>query len=150
MKVILKQDVENLGAEGEIVTVKAGYGRNYLIPQGLAAMATAGSIKAQQEVRRQQSRKRAQEKEGAERVKEQLENTEVLVVAKVGEENRIFGTVTAQQLAVRLSDQGFHIDRRTIELDEEIRVIGVYAATIKLHPEVKARLTVRVEPDPSA
>jgi large subunit ribosomal protein L9 len=148
MQVILLRDIDNLGDEGDIVTVKDGYGRNYLIPQGIAQLATEGAVRARREERRQQARKRAQMQEDAKEMKKQLENTEVLVLAKVGEENRIFGTVTSQQVAVKLAQQGFNIDRRDITIDEDIRVIGVYTAQVKLHPDVTADLKVRVEPEP--
>ncbi|MDX1545348.1 MAG: 50S ribosomal protein L9 [Rhodothermales bacterium] len=147
MKVILLQDVEKLGEEGEIVTVKAGYGRNYLIPQGIARLATDGVVKARREEIRQQARKRAQREADAVALKKQLEGTEVVVEARVGEENRIFGTVTPQQVALKLATQGFEIDRRQIELAEDIRVIGIYTAHVKLHTNVVADLKVRVIPE---
>lgn len=148
MKVILLENIENLGEEGDIVDVKNGYGRNFLIPRGLAHIASDGAVRARHEEMRQQARKRAQQKGAAEEVKKQLENTEVLVLAKVGEENRIFGTVTPQQVALKLAGEGFQIDRRDIEINEEIRVIGVYSATVKLHKDVTAQVKVRVEPEP--
>lgn len=147
MKVILLQDVDNLGEEGEIVTVKPGYGRNYLIPKGQALIATKGAVKARHEEMRQQARKRAQAKDDAEALKKQIEQGEVVVEAKVGEENRIFGTVTSQQVAVKLALQGYNIDRRNIELVEDIRMIGVYTANVKLHSDVVAQLKVRVVPE---
>lgn len=143
MKLLLLKDVDKLGEEGDIVDVKDGYGRNYLIPQQKATMASKGIIRHHQEIERQRARKRAQAQENAEEIKKQLESTKVVIAAKVGEENRIFGTVTSQQLAVELSKQGFEIDRRDIELDEDIRMIGVYSATVKLHRDVAA--TVKVE-----
>ena len=144
MQVILLKDVDHLGDEGEIVDVKNGYGRNYLIPKGLALMATAGSIRAREEELRQSARKVAQKKEDAQRVARELEDTEVVVAVRTGEENRIFGTVTAQQLAVELAQRGFNVDRRRIEFAEDIRVIGVYTAKVKVHPEVTANVKVRV------
>ena len=147
MKVILLQDLDNLGEEGEVVSVKDGYGRNYLIPQGLAYLATPGAIKAHEEERRQAARKRAVAKEEAEAVAKELESMEVVVTARVGEENRIFGTVTSQQIAVELSQRGFDIDRRNIELNEDIRLIGVYTATVKVQSGVSAQLKIRVIPD---
>ena len=147
MKVILLQDVDNLGDEGDIVAVKNGYGRNYLIPQGLAQMATKSAVKARQEEARQQVRKRAQMRENAEAVRQQLEQTEVVVEAKVGEENRIFGTVTPQQVALKLAMQGFNFERRQVTLSEDIRVIGVYTAHIKLFTDVIADVKVRVVPE---
>ena len=146
MQVILLKDVDNLGTEGEVVGVKNGYGRNYLIPQGLAVMATAGSIRAREEEQRQTARKTAQKKKDAERVARELESTEVVIAVRTGEENRIFGTVTPQQLAVELTSRGFEVDRRKIEFVEDIRVIGVYTAKVKVHPEVTANVKVQVIP----
>ena len=147
MKIILLQDVENLGDEGDIVTVKAGYGRNYLIPKGWARIATDGAVKARREEMRQQVRKRAQQRDNADLLKKEIEKVEVVIEAKVGEENRIFGTVTPQQVALKLATQGFTIDRRHVRLNEDIRLIGVYSATVKLHSEVEAQLKVRVVPE---
>lgn len=147
MKVILKQDIENLGAEGEVVNVKDGYGRNFLIPRGLAAVATAGHIRQREEEIRQASRKRAQAREAAEAQKKELENLEIPIMAKVGEENRIFGTVTSQQVAVELARRGFEIDRRDITLDEDIRVVGVYNATVKVREGVVANVKIHVMPE---
>ena len=144
MKLLLLQDVDNLGEEGEIVTVNDGYGRNYLIPKRLARIASDGLVKHRKEIDRQRARKIAAAREDAEKVKEQIESTKVVIAAKVGGEARIFGTVTSQQLAVELGRQGFEIDRKDIQLDEDIRMLGVYSATIKLHKEVTARLKVEV------
>lgn len=146
MKVILIQDVPNLGDEGSVVTVKNGFGRNYLIPQGLARLATPSAIKAHQEFLKQASRKIAQRKEEYAALVTELEKVEVVVEARVGEENRIFGTVTPTQVAVQLAKQGFEIDRRNISLNEDIKMIGVYAATVKLSSEAIAQVKVRVEP----
>jgi large subunit ribosomal protein L9 len=147
MKVLLLQDVEKLGHEGEVVTVRDGYGRNYLIPKGLAIQATPSVLKDLAERQRQQARKRARLREEAERLAAELAKTEVTIRAKVGEENRIFGTVTATQVAEYLAHQGFEIDRRRIEMPEDIRMLGVYTARIRLHPEVIATVKIRVEPE---
>ncbi|MCY4673706.1 MAG: 50S ribosomal protein L9 [Bacteroidetes bacterium] len=146
MKVILLNDVKNLGSEGDVVSVKNGYGRNWLIPQGLAQMATPGVVRALEDQMRQQARRRAQERNNAEEIRNQLESVVVKVEAKVGAENRIFGTITPQQVALGLALQGFNIDRRTITLNEDIKVLGEYKATIKLHTEVHAALSVHVVP----
>ncbi len=150
MQILLLQDVENLGEEGEIVSVKDGYGRNYLIPQKLALMATPGTVKARQEELRQASRKRAKLKESAEQQAAELAKTEVVITAKVGEENRIFGTVTPTQVADALQQQGYEVDRRQVEMDEDVRMLGVYTASVKLHKEVHAKVKVRVEPEETA
>lgn len=147
MKVILLSDVEHLGQEDDVVEVADGYGRNYLIPQGLAKMATPSALKAHEEEMRQVARKRAYKAEEAEELKEELEDTLLVITAKVGEENRIFGSVTTQQIAVELGQRGYDIDRRNIELDEDIRMIGVYTARVKLHKSVTADLKIQVMPE---
>lgn len=144
MKILLLQDVDNLGEEGDIVTVKDGYGRNFLIPQRLATIASEGTVRHREEIQRQRARKFAKEKEDAESLKKELENARVVIAAKVGEENRIFGTVTSQQISFELSKQGFEIDRKDIELDEDIRVTGVYTATAKIRKDVEAKVTIEV------
>jgi len=147
MQLILLQDVEKLGSEGDLVTVKDGFGRNFLIPRGLAALATPNRVKAHQEEIRQASRKLAKKKEDADRMAKQLAAEDIVIPVKVGEENRIFGTVTAQSIANALSAKGFAVDRRKIEIAEDIRLIGVYAATVDIHPEVTAEIKIRVVSD---
>lgn len=147
MKVILLDDVDHLGESGEVHEVADGYGRNYLIPQGLARVATDGAVRHQREIQRQQARKQAVKEEQAEELKEELEDMQVVFTAKVGEDNRIFGTVTTQQVAVELSNRGFDIDRRDIQLDEDIRYVGAYTATIDLHEDVSADLDIQVIPE---
>ena len=145
MKVILTKDVDNLGQQGEIVTVKDGYGRNFLIPKGLALVATDSVVRHQQELRRQQAHKILKQKEDAESLRTLIEKEEVVVTARVGEESRIFGTITAQQIATRLAERGLEIDRRKIELDEDIKTLGVYSGSVKLHHDVVAKVKIRVE-----
>ena len=147
MKVILLQHVDHLGEAGEIHEVANGYGRNYLIPQGMARQATESAIKQLREEERQAARKQAAAREDAEDIKDELEDMQVVFTAKVGEDNRIFGTVTTQQIAVELASRGFDIDRRDITLDEDIRRVGVYNAQISLHSEVDATLSVQVIPE---
>jgi large subunit ribosomal protein L9 len=147
MKVILKQDVDALGSAGEVVQVKNGYGRNFLIPRGMAVQATPRNIKEAEENLRQQSHKLERVKNDASALAEKLEALDIVISAKVGEENRIFGTVTTQQVAEVLASRGLDIDRRKIELDEEIRSLGVYPATIKLHADVSANVKVQVVPE---
>jgi large subunit ribosomal protein L9 len=145
MKVILTQDVDNLGQQGEIVTVKDGYGRNYLIPKGLALVATDSVVRHQKELRKQAAHKILKQKEDAEALRALIEKEEVVVTARVGEESRIFGTITPQQIAARLAERGLEIDRRKIEIDEDIKTLGVYTGSVKLHHDVTARVKVRVE-----
>ena len=147
MKVILKQDVETLGSSGEIVNVKNGFGRNYLIPRGMAVLATRGSIKEAEENLRQQAHKLDRVKDDAMALAARLETLDIVIPAKVGEENRIFGTVTTQQVAEIIAARGVEIDRRKIELGEEIRSLGVYPATIKLPGDVTASIKIQVVPE---
>lgn len=147
MNVILTQDVENLGAEGQIVPVKNGYARNYLIPRGMARQATPGAVKAYEEEQRQQSRKIAAKAEQARGVAAQLEAVTVTVAARANEDGRLFGTITTTQIAEKLAQQGFEVDRRRITLDEEVRAVGTFKATAKLHQDVSATFNVEVVPD---
>jgi large subunit ribosomal protein L9 len=147
MKVILTQDVDNLGSAGEVVTVKNGYGRNYLIPRGLAVQATPGMIRQKEEERKQASRRLAKAREAALDQKKQLENLEIPIMVKVGEENRIFGTVTSQQITTELTKRGFEVDRRNVTIDEEIRVTGAYVASVKLYEDVTASVKIQVMPE---
>lgn len=147
MEVILTKDVEHLGEAGEIHDVANGYGRNYLIPQGLARVATDGAIRQLREERKQAARKQAAKQEQAEELRRELESMQVVFSAKVGEDNRIFGTVTTQQVAVELNNRGFDIDRRDINLDEDIREVGAYTARVKLHENVEAELEIQVIPE---
>lgn len=147
MKVILKQDVATLGETGDIVNVKDGFGRNYLIPRGLAILATASNVKVVEEIRRQSAHRLERLVNDAKELAKQLGKTDIVIPARVGEENRIFGTVTTQQVADVLEKKGLEIDRRKIELHEEIRALGVYSATIKLHGDVVAEVKIQVVPE---
>jgi len=145
MKVILLQDIPKVGEEGDVVGVKDGYGRNYLIPQGLAVLATDSAIKHNAELKRQASRKLSQKKEEQLKLAAELSKAEVVVEVKVGAEDRIFGTVTPTQVAVQLAAQGFEVDRRIIEIKEEIKALGVYTAEVRLSAEAIGQVKVRVE-----
>ena len=147
MKVILKQDVDTLGQSGEVISVKNGFGRNYLIPRGIAVLATRSTIKEAEENLRQQSHKLNRLRDDAQALAAKLETLDIVIPAKVGEENRIFGTVTTQQVADVIAARGVKIDRRKIELGEEIRSLGVYPATVKLHGDVTANVKVQVVPE---
>ncbi len=150
MKIILLQDMENLGEEGQVVGVKNGYGRNFLIPNKMGRLATPNAIRAWEEERRQSARKLAQKKGDAENLAKEIESLELVVTAKVGEENRIFGSVTSQDIAIALATHGIQIERKQIQLDEDIRTLGVYSATIKVHSEVSCQVKVRVDSELAA
>ncbi len=141
MQVILKEDVEKLGLAGEIVEVKDGYGRNYLIPKGKAVLATKSARKLYDQQLKKVLEQRLANLDNSKEIAEQLKGTNVTIAVKAGEEGKIFGTVTNVQIAEALKDKGFDIDRRKIQIDEDVKQLGEYTATINLHEEVKANLT---------
>ncbi len=144
MKVILRQDYEPLGKIGDVVDVKDGYARNFLIPKKIVYPATPGSIKAVEEERKHLQLKLNREKKAAELLATELEKVSVTIPVEVGEEDRIHGTVTTQMVADALVEKGYEIDKRKIELEDQIRTLGIYHAKIKLHPEVTATVKVWV------
>ena len=144
MKVILTETLDHVGDAGEIVDVKPGFARNYLLPRRLALIASSGNMAVYQEVKNQRGAQAAKEKKEAEDRAEALGKASVTIAVSVGEEDRIFGSVTNQQIADQLKEQNFEIDRRTIQLDEPIRALGVYDVPIRLHSEVEATVKVWV------
>jgi len=144
MNIILKQDVELLGSKFDVVTVKDGYARNFLIPQGLAVAATTSNMKVNEEVIRQQAHKANKAKEAADAIATKLEGLKLQIGAKAGENGKIFGSVNSIQLADAIQGAGYDIDRKQIHLsDDTIKELGAYEATIKLHKEVS--VTVKFE-----
>ena len=143
MEVILKQPVRNLGDADDVVKVKNGYARNYLIPQGLAVMATASAKKAMEEKKRQAAHKVEFVKKQALEEAEKLANLKVVIETLAGADGKLFGSVTNIQIANKLSELGHDIDRKTITV-EDIRTTGEYTATIHFHKEVKADVTIEV------
>ena len=143
MEIILKEDVINLGYKNDIVKVKDGYGRNYLIPQGKAVIATESAKKVLAENERQRAHKLAKIKADAEAQAAKLNGVKVTISAKVNEDGTIFGGVGAAQVAEALAAKGFEIDRKAI-VAETVKAIGEYTATINLHKEVKAEVAFEV------
>ena len=144
MKVILRKDIEKLGNAGDIVTVKDGYARNYLLPRGLAVPATPGNLRAIEEEKKLAELRANREKRAAEKLAEKLNSVSVTATVSVGEEDKIFGAVTTQMIADLLKEKGYDIDRRKIHLEEPIKALGIYDVPIKLHPEVEATVKVWV------
>lgn len=145
MEVILKSNVAKLGYKDDLVSVKPGYGRNYLIPQGLAELATSSAKKVREENLRQRAHKEARIREIAEKTAKSLNELSIKVGAKVGESGKIFGSVNTIQLADAIKKMGFEVDRKEISMDvESIKEIGNYEATIKLHREVSATIKFEV------
>jgi large subunit ribosomal protein L9 len=136
MKVILRKNYEKLGEIGEIVEVKNGFARNFLIPRQYAYAATPGNIKAFEEEKKQILKRETKELEEAQKLATALENISISIPVKVGEEDKIFGTVTTQMIADSLKEKGFEVDKRKIEITEPIKALGIYSVNIKLHPKV--------------
>jgi len=144
MKLILKEDVAKLGSAGEVVDVKDGYGRNYLIPQQKAVQATKGALRQIEEAKKQAERRAEMTVKDAKDLADRLETTSVTIPVKTGEEDKIFGTVTNQQIADALAERGIEIDRRKISLDQDVKTLGEYTATINLLSEIKPTIKVWV------
>ncbi len=145
MEVILKKNVDNLGYTNEVVSVKPGYGRNFLIPQGYAVLATASAKKAHEEIMRQKSHKDTKILAEAQELATKIEATSVKIVTKVGEKGKIFGSVNTVQLSEALKAEGIDIDRKSLKIkDEPIREIGTYEASANLHKDVKATFSFEV------
>ncbi len=144
MNIILKQDVDMLGSKFDVVTVKDGYARNFLIPQGLAVAATTSNIKVNDEVIRQQAHKAAKAKEAATAIADKLEGLSLKLGAKAGESGKIFGSVNSIQLADAIQAAGYDVERKQISLaDDTIKELGAYECTVKLHKDVV--VTVKFE-----
>lgn len=145
MEIILKQDVQNLGNKDEIVKVKNGYARNYLIPQGFAITATESAKKVLAENIKQRAHKEAKIKADAEVIANKLEGVKLTIGAKTSSTGKIFGSVNTIQIAEALAAKGFDIDRRTISIqDDQIKEVGSYTAEVKLHREVKVKIEFEV------
>ena len=144
MKVILRQDVDSLGKAGDLLTVKDGYARNYLIPQGLAYHATRSFLRIFEEEKKLQDNRDARVAAQAEQLAAKLGNLSLETSVKVGEEDKVFGAVTAADIATLLADKGYAIDKRDILLEEPLKALGIYNVPVKVAPEVKAEVKVWV------
>ncbi len=148
MDIILKQDVTNLGHAEDIVTVKDGYGRNFLIPQGLAIPASTSARKMHAENQRQRAHKEEKIKEEARGLLAKMEGIKITIGAKTSTKGKIFGSVNTIQIAESLNKLGFEIDRRQISIkDDLIKEVGTYTATVKLHKEVKVDIEFEIVPE---
>ena len=147
MKVILKSDVKDLGRIGEVVNVKDGFARNYLLPQGIAAEANTKNVKALEHETKKIQEMARKVKSGASGIAEQIAAAKVIIKAKAGEEDKLFGSVTSMDIADALKAEGIEIDKKKIHIDEPIKRLGDYTVTIKLHSEVSAQLNVQVVPE---
>ncbi len=145
MKIILRADVENLGNVGDVVSVKAGYGRNYLLPQGLAMVASPGNLKAFELERKKLEQKMASMRSDAQGILEKLENLDVVIKMRVGENDKLYGSVTSTLIQETLVALGVDIDRRRILLDAPIRVLGEHEVRVRLFAGVIANVIVKVQ-----
>lgn len=144
MKVILRDDIEGRGKTGEAIEVKAGYARNFLIPRNLAIPASKGNLRAIDEVRKQKEIRDKKTRRESEVIKDRIENLSLTAEVAVGEDEKLFGSITAQNVAELLAKEGITIDRRKIGLPENIKSLGVYTVPVKIDAEVTANLKVWV------
>ncbi len=144
MKVILRKDYDNLGKIGDLVDVKRGYARNFLVPKGIALTANDRNLHRLEEERKQVVVKKDRDKINAEKLVAELSKVSCTASVQVGEEDRVFGSVTSQDIADLLKEKGHVIDRKKIILEEPIKALGIYDVAIKLHTEVEAKIKVWV------
>ena len=144
MKVVLRKDYESLGATGDVIEVKPGYARNFLIPKNIAMLLTKGNLKILEEEGNRVEMRSKREQLNAEELAKTLEKVSVTATVTVGEDDRIFGTVTNQNIADLLKDKGFDIDKKTISIDEPVKALGIYPVTIKLHQNVETKIKLWV------
>ena len=148
MDVILKQDVPNLGHADDIVTVRNGYGRNFLIPQGIAVLATPSAKKMHTENQKQRAHKEEKIRNDAQAVKSSMEGTKITIGAKTSTKGKIFGSVNTIQLSESLSKMGFEIDRKQITIKEDaIKEVGTYTANVKLYKDIRVDIEFEVVPE---
>ena len=144
MKIILKEDFESLGKVGEVVEVKVGFARNFLIPKQVALQATPQNLRVIEQEKSRNKIKLSKDKREAEVLAGQLKKVSLTANVQVGEEDKIFGAVTSQNISELLSAKGFEIDKRKIQLEDPLKALGVFEVPIKLHTEVEAKIKVWV------
>lgn len=142
MKVILTQTVDRLGKTGDIINVKDGYARNYLFPKNIAKEATAGNMKILDSLKKKQALEDEAKLKESKALADKISALSITISAKCGEEEKLFGSITAEMISQALSNEGLSIDKKDIVLDEVIKKLGVYQVGVKVHPEVKATLRV--------
>jgi len=147
MELLLREDIENLGTRGELVKVRAGYGRNYLLPRGLAVQATPSNVKQIDQQRRALLKKVVAERDGAQQQADMLKEVSLVFARKVGDHGLLYGSVTSMDIAEGLAAKGYEIDRKRIQLKDPIKEVGEYGVPIKLHRDVTADLKVVVRKD---
>lgn len=144
MKVILLENVDKLGKVGEVITVKEGYARNFLIPNNKAKEATSGNMKMLDSLKKKQAAEEAKILGDAKQKADKISSLSITIASQAGEEEKLFGSVSNDDVAEALAEQGMAIDKKDIIIDEPIKKLGTYQVTVKVHPEVKATLRVWV------
>jgi large subunit ribosomal protein L9 len=144
MKVILKEDVKNIGSMGQIVDVADGFARNYLVPRGLAVDANVKNVKASEHAQKVIGEKARKIKNQAQDLSAKISAMRIVIKAKAGEEGKLFGSVTTMDIADQMKGEGFEIDKKKIVLEEPIKRLGTYSVTVRIHPEVTAQVGVEV------
>ena len=144
MKVILTEEIRGLGTRGDVVTVKDGYARNYLLPKNLAREASAGNLKQIEHERRKWSLLAQQEKDAAQKAADKVKGVKITIEKRVGEHGHLFGSVTANEIADALLAKGIEVDKRRIELEQPIKNLGVHDVDVRLHRDVTAQIKVEV------
>lgn len=144
MKVILRQNIETLGNIGDVVEVKDGYARNFLLPRKIAYVALESNMRTLEEEKKQVAKKVQQELSAAQLLAVELEKVSITIPVQVGEEDKIFGSVTTQMIADALKEKGYDLDKRKIEIEEAIKTLGIYSINIKLHTSVNSKIKVWV------
>ena len=145
MQIILQEDIEKLGNRGDVVTVKPGYARNFLLPRRLAVEATAGNLKAIERIRTSLAKKTATEQEAAQKQAALLNGVSLKFKRKTGENDQMFGSVTTADVAEGLAAQGFKVDKRQVQLAEPVKTIGETQVTIKVFRDITAQIKVTVD-----
>ncbi|WP_139990869.1 50S ribosomal protein L9 [Paenibacillus paridis] len=143
MKVIFLQDVKGQGKKGQVKDLSEGYVRNFLLPQGLAKLASDGNLKTLEVQNASEQKRKDKEKEDAQALGKKLEEMTVVIKTKAGEGGRLFGAITSKQIGEALAALGIKVDKRKIEMEDPIRSLGVTQVVVKIHPEVKAKLSVQ-------
>ncbi len=147
MKVVLTQDVEGKGFFGDVIEVKDGFARNYLIPRGMALPATEGNVRHVQEILRQRARKSERERKNAQKIAKKLEGIMVEIHKPAGEGGKLFGSVTSSEIVEKLKEQGVEVERKMVIFPHKIREVGIFPVTIRLHRDVQVEIKIDVKPE---
>jgi large subunit ribosomal protein L9 len=147
VKIILRKNVDKLGDQGEVVTVKDGYARNYLIPRGVAIRATEGTLKAMETEKKQRAFKIERERKSARDLSDSITRLTLVIKVKAGDEGKLYGTVTTQMVSDALKEKGFDVDRKHITIEPAIKQVGKHVVTAKYYSDVQGEINIDVQPE---